>query len=319
MSPADGEGGHVSRMTAAAATAADDGARNSVTPNWLLFVFPCIIWGSTWLVIKYQYGIVPPEASVAYRFLAASLILFAWCGWRGEPLGFTGSQHVLLAMTGGLQFAINYVFVYLAEQYLTSGLVAVVFALMVIWNLLGARFLFGQTLSAALLIGATCGLVGVALVFWPEVAGVRGDVAQIKGLVFALLGTLGASAGNLATQRLYAQKIPVLPCTAWGMLYGSIGTLLYCVAFGIPLVWDSSIGYLVSLVYLTIVGSVVAFGMYLTLLKRIGAGRSGYTSAVIPVLAMLLSTFFEDYVWTPPALAGMLLVMIGNVLVLRRR
>ena len=294
-------------------------ASRVATPNWLLFVFPCVIWGSTWLVIKYQYGIVPPEASVAYRFLAASLILFAWCGWRREPLGFTRSQHMLLALVGFLQFAINYVFVYLAEQYLTSGLVAVVFALMVIWNLLGARFLFGQTLSATLLIGAACGLAGVALVFWPEVAGVRGDVSQIKGLVFAILGTLGASAGNLATQRLYAQKIPVLPCTAWGMLYGSLGTLLYCVVFGIPLVWDNSINYVVSLAYLTIVGSVVAFGMYLTLLKRIGAGRSGYTSAVIPVFAMLLSTFFEDYLWTTPAIAGMVLVMVGNVLVMRRR
>lgn len=288
-------------------------------PNWLLFVVPCAIWGSTWLVIKYQYGIVPPEASVAYRFFAASLILFGWCLLRHEPLRFTRAQHVQLAVVGMLQFAVNYVFVYLAEQYLTSGLVAVVFALMVFWNLLGARLLFHQVLSAPLLIGAGCGLIGVTLVFWPEVADMRGDYAQIKGLVFAVLGTLGASAGNLATQRLYAQKIPVLPCTAWGMLYGSLATLAYCAVFSIPLKWDGSWSYVVSLAYLTLFGSVVAFGTYLTLLKRIGAGRAGYTSAVIPVLAMVISTFFEDYQWTLPALAGMALVMAGNVLVMKRK
>ena len=121
-------------------------ARNSATPNWLLFLLPCCIWGSTWLVIKYQYGIVAPEVSVAYRFGAAALLLFAWCLIRREPLSFTPAQHVQLMLVGMMQFALNYVFVYLAEQYLTSGLVAVVFALMVIWNLLGARFLFGQTL-----------------------------------------------------------------------------------------------------------------------------------------------------------------------------
>lgn len=295
----------------------------SSLPSSLLFIVPCVIWGSTWLVIKYQYGIVAPEVSVAYRFIAASLMLFAWCAMRApDPdyrLGFTAREHVQLALVGMLQFAVNYVFVYLAEQYLTSGLVAVVFALMVIWNLLGARFLFGQSLSMALLVGAACGVVGVALVFWPELASVQGDLAQVKGLVFALLGSIGASAGNLATQRLYARKIPVLPCTAWGMLYGSLGTVLYCVVTGIPFTWDPSMTYLVSLAYLTVVGSVVAFAMYLTLLKRVGAGRSGYTSAVIPVLAMLLSTFFEDYAWTLPAIFGMALVLAGNVLVMKRR
>ena len=285
--------------------------------NWVLLVVPCAIWGSTWLVIKFQYGIVAPEVSVAYRFLAASLILFGWCLRRGEQLRFTRAQHARLAAVGVLQFAVNYVFVYLAEQYLTSGLVAVVFALMVFWNLLGARMLFGQVLTAPLVTGACCGLIGVTLVFWPEVAGMRGDQAQIKGLVFAVLGTLGASAGNLATQRLYAQKIPVLPCTAWGMLYGSIATLIWCVAFAIPLNWDSSSTYMVSLAYLTVFGSVIAFGAYLTLLKRIGAGRAGYTAAVIPVIAMAISTVYEDYAWTAPALAGMALVIVGNVLVMR--
>lgn len=288
-------------------------------PNWLLFLISSCIWGSTWLVIKFQYGVVAPELSVAYRFGLAAAILFAWCAVSRESLRFPRRLHFSFAFLGLLQFALNYVFVYLAEQYLTSGLVAVVFAMMVFWNLLGAHFFFNQILAARLLIGAGCGLIGVALVFWPELAEVRGDMAQVKGLIFAVLGTMGASAGNLWSQRLYGQGLRVLPCTAWSMLYGSLVVVLYCAGTGIPFNWDSSVTYLSSLAYLTVFGSVIAFVGYLTLLKRIGAGRSGYTSAAIPVLAMLISTFFEDYVWTAPAIAGMVLVLIGNVLVLWKR
>ncbi|MEP7083720.1 MAG: EamA family transporter [Betaproteobacteria bacterium] len=287
-------------------------------PNWLLFLISSVIWGSTWLVIKFQFGVVAAELSVAYRFGLSALILFAWSALRRESLRFTPRMHLSFALLGMLQFALNYVFVYLAEEYLTSGLVAVVFAMMVFWNLLGAHFFFGLVLSRRLLIGAGCGLIGVALMFWPELAEVRGDMAQVKGLAFAILGTLGASAGNLWSQRLYSQGLRVLPCTAWSMLYGTLSVALYCAATGIPFNWDNSSAYLGSLAYLTVFGSVIAFVGYLTLLKRIGAGRSGYTSAAIPVLAMLISTVFEDYVWTAPAITGMLLVLIGNVLVLRK-
>jgi drug/metabolite transporter (DMT)-like permease len=288
-------------------------------PNWLLFVVPSCIWGSTWLVIKYQYGVVAPEISVAYRFGFSAVILFAWCVASRENLRFDRNMHFSFALLGMQQFGLSYVFVYLAEQYLTSGLVAVVFVLMVFWNLLGAHLLFGQALAPRLLVGACCGMIGVALVFWPELAGLRGDMAQVKGLVFAVLGTLGASVGNLWSQRLYAQGIRVLPCTAWSMLYGSISVALYAAARGVPFNWDDSIAYLSSLAYLSVFGSVIAFAGYLTLLKRIGAGRAGYTAAVIPVLAMIISTFFEDYVWTAPAIAGMVLVLAGNVLVMRER
>jgi drug/metabolite transporter (DMT)-like permease len=288
-------------------------------PNWLLFILPCCIWGSTWLVIKYQYGVVAPEISVAYRFGIAALILFAWCAASRESLHFARGRHFAFALLGMLQFALNYVFVYLAEQYLTSGLVAVVFVLMVFWNLLGAHLLFGQALAARLIVGACCGLLGVALVFWPELAGVRADMAQVKGLFFAVLGTLGASAGNLWSQRLYAEGVRVLPSTAWSMFYGSAAVAIYSALRGIPFNWDESTAYLVSLAYLSVFGSVIAFVGYLTLLKRIGAGRSGYTAALIPVLAMIISTFFEDYVWSAPAVAGMLLVLVGNVLVLWKR
>jgi drug/metabolite transporter (DMT)-like permease len=289
-----------------------------VVSNWVLFTGPCLIWGSTWLVIKYQLGIVAPEVSVAYRFFAAALVLFAWCAARREQIRFALRDHFGLFMLGSMHFALNYVFVYLSEEYLTSGLVAVVFALMVFWNLLGAHWLFGLVLTRRLVIGAACGLLGVALVFWPELLSLSGDRASLKGLVLAVVATVSASAANLYSQRVYGRGWPVLPTTAWSMFYGALGVAAYCAVARLPFTWDSSVAYQASFAYLALIGSVVAFAMYLTLLKRIGAGRAGYTSAVIPVIAMLISTAFEDYVWTLPALVGMALVLVGNVLVLRR-
>lgn len=287
-------------------------------PNWFLFLAPACIWGSTWLVIKYQLGVVAPEASVAYRFGLSALILLAWSAAARESLRFPRSLHLRFALLGTLQFATNYVFVYLSEEYLTSGLVAVVFALMVFWNMLGARLIFGQVMPRRVLVGAACGIVGVTLVFWPELAELRGDKAQLLGLFYAVLATLAASAGNLWVQKLYAQGVRVMPCTAWSMLYGSIAVALFCLVRGIPFTWDWSPGYGVSLAYLTVFGSVFAFIGYLTLIQRIGAGRAGYINAVIPIIAMAISTVFEDYLWTATSLMGMALVVAGNLLVLWR-
>ena len=287
-------------------------------PNWLLFVLPSLIWGSTWIVIKFQLGTVPPEASVAYRFGLSAVILLAWCVLAKERLRYGWRQHLSFMLLGALNFAINYVLVYVSEQYLTSGLVAVVFVLMVFWNLAGERVLFAKPVAPRVSAGATLGVVGVGLMFWPEIARVSLGGQAALGLLAATVGTLSSSIGNLYAQRLYARDLRVLPGTAWSMTYGAIAVALYAWGAGVPFRWENSVAYLVSLAYLTVFGTVIAFVTYLTLLKRIGAGRAGYTSAAIPVIAMLISTLFEHYTWTLPALLGMGLVLAGNVLVLRR-
>jgi drug/metabolite transporter (DMT)-like permease len=287
--------------------------------TWLLFLVPSFIWGTTWLVIKFQLGVVAPEASVAYRFGLAAALLFGWCALRRIPLRFDLSTHVALAATGILQFGLNYVLVYLAEGRLTSGLVAVVFSLMVAWNIAGDRLLFGTPVTGAVTAGAALGIAGVALVFWPEVAGAAGAPGDAAGLLLALVGSLVSSAANLASQRLYARGVGVAPGMAWGMAYGSLAVALSCAARGIPFGFDGSAPYLLSLAYLALLGSVIAFFAYLSLIRRVGAGRAGYTAAVIPVLAMLTSTVFEGYRWTALALAGMALVAAGTVLVVRSR
>jgi drug/metabolite transporter (DMT)-like permease len=167
-------------------------------------------------------------------------------------------------------------------------------------------------------IGAALGMVGVTLVLWPELAELRGGIGRAGGVGLAVLASLSSSAGNLWSQRIYERGAPVIPSTAWAMAYGALGVALYCLVRRIPFGVETSISYVLSLAYLALFGSVFAFIAYLTLLRNIGAGRSGYTAVVIPVVAMATSTVFEGYRWSAPALAGMLLVGAGSVLMLRR-
>jgi drug/metabolite transporter (DMT)-like permease len=287
--------------------------------DWLLFLAPSLIWGTTWLTIKFQLGAVAPELSVAYRFALASVMIFAWCAARNIGLRFDLRTHAKFAVQGLLQYALNYVLVYLAEGALTSGLVAVVFVLMVVWNLMGARLFFRRRQPWSIVAGAVVGMAGVALVFWPEVSHVRGALGEQRGIWLGVLATLVSSAGNLWSERMYTRELAVVPSTAWAMLYGAIGVAGYCAVRRTPFVFDASLHYVVSLAYLALFGSVFAFIAYLTLLRRVGSGRAGYTAVVTPMLAMLTSTVFEGYRWSAPAVAGMALVFSGNVLVLRGR
>ncbi|MGC4001239.1 MAG: EamA family transporter [Anaeromyxobacter sp.] len=295
-------------------------ARPAVS-NVALFVIPSVIWGTTWLAIKFQLGLVAPEVSVTWRFALAGALIVAWCALRGVPLRFSPRDHAGFALLGALLFGVNYVLTYRSEQYLTSGLVAVIFAFIVFWNLLGAWLLFGTRPPRAVVAGAALGVGGVALLFWPEVASLRAGASggQAAGMGLAVVATLLASGGNLYSQRLFRRGLPVLPATGLSMAYSAAMVAGWCAVTGVPFTFDARPGYVLSLLYLACFGSVVAFLTYLTLVHRIGAGRAGYTSAVTPAVAMAISTAFEGYRWTPGTLAGMALVLGGTVLVLRAR
>ncbi len=285
----------------------------------VLFALSTFIWGTTWLAIKFQLGVVVPEVSVGWRFALAALLLLGWSAARRLPLRFTGREHAGFALLGLLLFGLNYVLVYLAETHLTSGLVAVLFAFLVFWNLLGARLFYRAPTPPAVLLGAVIGVLGVALLFWPELQSVRGDASLLLGAAYAVGGTLVASAGNLWSQRVFGGGRPVVQGTGFAMAYASAAVLAWCAARGLPFAFDARWPYVLSLAYLSLFGSVVAFVAYLTLLQRIGAGRAGYTAAVIPLVAMVASTLWEGYRWTLSAAAGMVLVLGGTVLVLRAK
>jgi drug/metabolite transporter (DMT)-like permease len=283
-----------------------------------LYALSVLIWGSTWLAIKFQLGVVPPAVSVAWRFAAAALILMVYARLRRLPLRFDGGTHLWLALQGLLLFGINYVLVYLSEQSLTSGLVALIFSLVAFCNILGMRVFFSVPVKPAALGGAMLGVFGVALVFWPEVAHFSTSPARRTGVILALLSTVVASLGNMTATRNHHNQLPVIQGNAWAMMYGAIFVAIYAMLDGQRFVFDPSAPYIASLLYLALFGSVIAFVAYLTLMGRIGADRSGYTAVAIPVVALILSTLFEDLRWDAAMVGGIAMCAAGNVLVLRR-
>ncbi len=287
--------------------------------NPALFLTATLIWGSTWLGITFQLGVVPPEVSVAYRFALAAALLAAWCAWRGVPLRFSRRDHAFLAGTGATLFGFNYVTVYWAERFVPSGLVAVVFSTIVFMSPVGMRLAFGTPMSARTLVAATLGVAGVALLFLPELDAARHGGSAALGIAFALVSTAIATAGNLFAVRNHQAGLPTFPATAWGMAYGALAAALSAAVTGAAWTFDPRPPYVLSLLYLAVFGSIAAFGAYLTLLKRVGAGPSSFVGVATPVVAMLLSTLFEGYRWTWVAVLGVALAIAGNVLALRPR
>jgi drug/metabolite transporter (DMT)-like permease len=285
--------------------------------NLSLYLTSVLIWGSTWIAITFQYGTVPAEVSVAYRFWLAALLLMGWCLARRLRLRFSLEQHGWLALQGVTMFGLNYVCVYLAEQRIPSGLMATLFSLMVFMNLAGARIAFGTPMTTRALAGSALGVAGVASICLPG-SGLSLASGLGGGLALALLGTLSASFSNLVSQRNQRAGLPVLQGNAFGMLYGAAAVSLYALAMGRPFSFDPSPHYLASLAYLAVFGSVLAFGAYLTLIGRIGSGRAGYTMVATPLVALVLSTCFEGLRWQPSLALGVALCLGGNLLVLPR-
>jgi drug/metabolite transporter (DMT)-like permease len=282
-----------------------------------LFLICSAIWGSTWLAIKYQLGVVAPELSVAYRFALAAIALFVWCAVTKRSLRFSWREHRYLVALGATFMGFNYIGIYWAERFITSGLVAVLFSTIVFMNPVGTRLVFGTPLSARILIAATLGVVGVALLFLPELDQATRGGAVGYGVALALGATAIACVGTLVAIRNQNAGIPTFPGTAWGMAYGSLCAAIVTLARGVPWAFDTSPAYLLSLTYLAAFGSVIAFGAYLTLLKRVGPGPSSFVAIATPAIALSLSTLFEGYRWTWVSGVGVVLAVVGNWLALR--
>jgi drug/metabolite transporter (DMT)-like permease len=287
--------------------------------NLFLYAITVIIWGSTWLAITFQLGEISPVLSVAYRFTLASILLLAFSRLRRLPMRFSLQQHFYIALQGLLLFSINYLLVYLAEQRLTSGLVAVIFSTLVFMNVfIGAIFL-KNPVRLNVVLGGVIGLAGITLVFLPELKAISLQDRGFAGFLLGLAGTLFASLGNITAARNQREGLPVVQTNAFGMGYGAIAMYVYALMSGIPLRFSLSPAYLGALLYLAIFGSVIAFGAYLTLLGSIGADRAAYSSLLFPLVALGISTFFEGYEWKLTAVLGVIFVVAGNVMILSWR
>jgi drug/metabolite transporter (DMT)-like permease len=282
----------------------------------LLYATTVLVWGSSWLAIKYQLGVVAPEVSLVYRFALAAAMMMVVCVAGRRPMRFPLRAHLRMAALGLFLFSTNYVFIYMGSGHLTSGLVAVAFSTVVAMNILLGAVLFRAPIRPRVATGAAFGLAGIAVVFWPEIAAFELSRGGTLGLVLALTGTASASLGMLTSGRAQAAGLPVIQANAYGMGYGTLFLTSFCLVRGAPFDFDLSFPYVVSLGFLAVFATVIGFWSYLTLLGRIGADRAAYVSVLFPIVALALSTAFEGYRWTLAAAAGIVLTVLGNVLIL---
>jgi len=288
-------------------------------PKVLLpFLLITLIWGSTWIVIKDQLGTVPPVWSVSYRFYVAGAAMLAIALLRGEGIRIGRGGFVLAAMLGTFQFVVNYNFVYASELYITSGLAAVVFALLVVPNAILAWLFFGQRVTGRFALGSAVAMAGVALLFVQEMrdAGISSD-AVLKGLALVLVAVLAASISNVMQIMPAIKARPVAPLLGWAMLYGATANALFGWAYVGPPTVEPRLGYWLGIAYLGLIASALAFWLYYDIIRKIGPARAAYSSVLIPMIAMLISTFAEGYRWSALALAGGALALAGLVIALR--
>lgn len=283
----------------------------------LLYAAVVLAWGFAWIGIHFQVGVVSPDVSILWRFLIAGTVMLAFASWRGDRMRFSAQLHFQFALLGLMLFCINFLLFYIAAQTLPSGLLSVVFSLASFMNVwLGAIFLRAP-IDRRVVLGGLLGAFGMAAMFYPQFAGADFQYRALIALLLCVAGTLAFCFGNMISARLQRGGIAVFPATGYAMLYGGASVGLYAALQGHAFIIDWSPTYLISLLYLALIGSVLAFTCYLTLLGRIGADRAAYATVLGPVLALVVSTFVEDLRWSAVAVLGLAAILIGNVLVLR--
>lgn len=287
--------------------------------DYTLYALVVFAWSTSWIAIKYQVGIVSAEVSLVYRFALSAACMWAWLVATGRPWAFPLRHHARFVILGILLFSSNFLAFYYGGKTVPSGLLAVVFSLASVFNLVLGNLIFRTPIDRVTLIGALTGFGGVLLMFWPQISGADFDHDALIGLGFCVGGTLSFCLGNMAAAESKRAGLDTFSVTAWGMVYGTLWLALLAFIMGRPYTFDWSPAYVVGLGWLSIFSSVLAFAAYLTLLNRIGAGRAGYATVMFPVFALAISTWVEGYQWTGWAIAGLALVLAGNIFVLKRR
>jgi drug/metabolite transporter (DMT)-like permease len=292
-----------------------------LSPRVLLpFMLVTLIWGSTWIVIKGQLGVVPPSWSVTYRFAIAAAAMFAFALIRGERLRLEKRAMLFAAVLGIAQFALNFNFVYRAEQHITSGLVAVLFALLIVPNTLMGRAFLKTPLEGRFLLGAGIAIAGVGLMILHEYrAAALGAREVLIGTALTLAGVMSASISNVMQGTTIARAQPMVVMIAWAMLFAAIVDGCYAWITTGPPVIEANATYLGGVLYLGIVASAVTFPLYFNVIRAVGPGQAAWTSVLIPIIAMGFSTAFEGYRWAMLSVAGGIVALVGLVIAVAKR
>lgn len=280
----------------------------------VLYALTVFAWSFSWYALKVNMaGGIPAAVSITWRFGIAAAIMFAWVSLSGGRLRFSAREHIAFAGLGVLLFSSNFILFYQASLLVVSALLAVVFSLASVINLVLGT-LRGDFAGPRRWFGALLGGIGIVLLYWPEL---QLGSAAVGGLALCIAGTLSFCCGNLISQSLQKRSIPVLSASAWGMAYGTLWSSFVATVSGNEFAFDRTVDYIASLIWLIVVSTILAFWAYLSLIGRIGAARASYATVMFPIFALLLSTVMEGYRWSFLSILGVALALTGNLFVLR--
>jgi drug/metabolite transporter (DMT)-like permease len=285
----------------------------------LPFIIITAVWGSTWIVIRGQLSDVPPQWSVSYRFVIASMAMAVVAATKGESLRIGGKGIAAAAFLGFTQFCINFNGVYLAERHITSGVVATVFALLLIPSSLLAWAFLGHRPSKRFAWSSLVAVTGIVLLFVHEMRAHLADRAEVAaGIGLTFVGMLGASVANVTQARPEIRHFPLFAMLAWSMASGALIDGIIALVMTGPPVFDATPAYWLGVLYLSLIGSVLTFSLYYPLVRMIGPAKASYSSVLVPIIAMGFSTWLENYHWTALTIAGALLALGGMAAALGR-
>ncbi|MFC3395988.1 DMT family transporter [Brenneria rubrifaciens] len=286
--------------------------------NILLYLSVVLIWGTTWIAISLQQGTVAVEVSIFWRFLFASAILLAFLALTRRLRPLSTRAHLLCMIQGLCVFGINFLCFYHAIAWISSGLESVIFSMAVLFNAFNSRLFFGQRLTRNVVIAAPLGFIGIVALFWHDLMSLETHPYFLWGVGLSLLGTYCFSLGNMISTRHQRQGRDVMTTNGWGMFYGALWMGLFSLFQGYDFTLALTARYLGSLFYLAVFGSVIAFGAYFILVGRIGASQAAYATLLFPLIALSISTLFEDYRWQANAIFGLLMILVGNAVMFYR-
>jgi drug/metabolite transporter (DMT)-like permease len=288
----------------------------SIYKNTFLYFVTVLIWGTTWYAIEFQLGEVAIEVSLIYRFGLAAVLILGLSKLKGLSLEFSYKQHLYIALLGSLNFCLNYFVLYEAQNYLTSAMTSIVFSMLLLVNIVNTRIFFGKPIVAKTYLGAALGITGIIALFWPEFSAYQANTESLYGVGLVIVGVVFSSLGNMLSVRNSNREYPIFQSSGFGMLYGTFCLIIIALFKGTSFSISLQPSYLLSLAYLSIFGTVIAFYSYFYLLKSIGPEKTSYAIVLFPVVSVIISSLFEGFVWSSYTISGFLLVGLGNLIMI---
>lgn len=286
--------------------------------NALLYCLVVVIWGTTWIAIYLQQGPVAAPVSIFWRFAVASSVMILLLLFSGKLRKLSGRDHLFCLLQGGCVFCFNFWCFYTAAAWINTGLESVIFSMAVLFNAVNSFVFFGQNPPIRFYFAAALGLTGIITLFWQDLVNSGLNHTLLLGIGLSALGTFGFSLGNMISLRHQKKGLEVMTTNSWAMLYGTLLIAIIALVREDNFTPQWTFSYLSALLYLAIFGSVIAFGAYFTLVGRIGPSKAAYSTLLFPLVALTLSTLYEGYVWQVNAIAGLVLILLGNLVMFAR-